>query len=206
VFKRSLTPYTEPGRVGPAAGLNVDHPACAAPPPDTSAQIAHYTSFAPVFTGGVVLQLRGRGPALSAAIAGLGLTDVRTVHCSEDRLLAWLPGVGGDSVSGLTALFSSRGLTVSEHVEISPAVGRSWLRAACTDANRCEQILSTAHPEGLCGLSLSVLQISPIAEALAACRALPASVVMCAVGARDGADHCEQALREAARPSASEPP
>lgn len=184
----------------------MDAPACAAPPTEITEQIAHYVPFAPVYTGGLVLQLRGRARALDAAVAALSLTDVRTVACSEGRLLAWLPGAGGDSAEGLTAVLSRRGLRVSGHVAIAPDAGRSWLRAECTDAARCEQLLATAHPEGLCGFSLAGLQISPTVEALAGCRALPASVAMCAVGAREGDDQCEQALRNAARPPAAGTP
>lgn len=184
----------------------MDAPACAAPPSDTAAQIAHYVSFAPVFTGGLVVALRGPAVALDAASAALGLTDVRSVACPEGALLAWLPGVGGDSVTELTAALSRHGLGVSSHVEITADAGRSWLRSACVDAARCEPLLSKAHPEGLCGFGLAALMISPTPEALAACRALPAPVVMCAVGARDGDPSCERSVRDAARTSTSEPP
>lgn len=54
--------------------------------------------------------------------------------------------------------------------------------------------------------NLAVLQISPTAEALAGCRALPASVAICGIGARDGEDTCGQTLRDAARPSAAGTP
>ena len=184
----------------------MDSPACAAPPRDTAAQIAHYVSFAPVYTGGLVVELRGRALALDAAIDALGLTDVRTVACPDQHLLAWFPGLGRDGVKGLTSVLTGRGLTVSGSLEFSAVEGRAWLRAECVDPVRCEQLLSKAHPEGLCGYALAALQVSPTITALAACRTLAAPVVMCAVGARDGDQDCEHAVRDAVRASASGTP
>jgi len=184
----------------------MDSPACAAPPRDTAAQIAHYVAFAPVYAGGLVVELRGRALALDAAIDALGLTDVRTVACPDQHLVAWFPGLGRDGVKGLTSVLVGRGLTVSGSLEFSAGEGRSWLRGECADPVRCEQLLSTAHTEGLCGYTLAALRVSPTVTALAACRALAAPVVMCAAGARDGEQDCEKTVRDAVRAPGSGTP
>ena len=146
-------------------------------PLDAGDRFVHFSEFAPVFEGGVVVRVKGTPEVLKAALADLGIQGSRTRACPKD-LLVWVPGAT-EQVGEVLA--KKAGLSVLATLRFSAGDGRDWLLTQCADAGRCEALTSQSNADGLCGYTLQSLSLEVSKDTLTRCRALAPEAVACAL-------------------------